>query len=270
MDYVFASAIQQFPLPRIGCSYDVICQWIKNLRKRSEQWPVELRLPSTTKIIPAIPKLHEPSHSAANHQVYSLNYIPGVGLSDFECPERVWAGHNAVGNSTKSQGPGSRHDVLDDHFNFWNWQKYIGLGKTLKRKYRIAVADRNIQVEGHRGLTATLENEVVKRWEAICIQWEQEDFPKKSKNPYESDTVGREFYFYLNEQPSHFVPPALTEAQAKRELIAEEERRLAGGGVALHAKSAPAFIVMGLELEETQYVLFLFSQFHSPKAIFRH
>ena len=74
----------------------------------------------------------------------------------------------------------------------------------------------------------------------------------------------------MNGQLFHFVPPALTEAQAKRELIAEEECRLADGSVALHAKSAPAFIVMGLELQEMQYILFLFSQFHSPKAIFRH
>jgi hypothetical protein len=44
----------------------------------------------------------------------------------------------------------------------------------------------------------------------------------------------------------------MTEAQAKKELAEEEARRLAAGGVSLHATSASSFIVMGLEIEETQ------------------
>ena len=150
MDYTFASALRLYAgLALILISYDIACQWFINLYKRMEgYWPTELHIPTATKLIPAIPKLHEPMHDAANHQMYSLNYIPGVGQSDLECPERFWSRHNAVGNATKSQGPGSRHDVLDDHFSFWNWQKYIGLGRTLMRKYRNAVADRNQAIEG--------------------------------------------------------------------------------------------------------------------------
>jgi len=108
MDYIFASALRNTMLLLVLVSYDIACQWFINLFMRmSEQWPSELRVSPSTKLIPAIPKLHEPMHSTLNHQVYSLNYIPGVGQSDLECPERVWAGHNAVGNATKSQGPGS-------------------------------------------------------------------------------------------------------------------------------------------------------------------
>ena len=44
----------------------------------------------------------------------------------------------------------------------------------------------------------------------------------------------------------------MTEAQAKRELAEEEERRLAAGGTFLHATSASSFAIMGLEIEETQ------------------
>jgi len=109
MDYTFASALQLYAgLILVLISYNIACQWFTNLYKRMEEhWPMDLRISMATKLIPAIPKLHEPSHTAANHQMYSLNYILGVGQSDFECPERVWSGHNAVGNSTKSQGPGS-------------------------------------------------------------------------------------------------------------------------------------------------------------------
>ena len=95
----------------------------------------------------------------------------------------------------KTQGPGSRQDVLDDHFGFWNWLKYIGLGTTLLQKYKAAVTDRNIQVEGHHGLTDSLDLEVVKTWEKMCIDWEEDIFPKTKKNPYHDDNISMPSYF---------------------------------------------------------------------------
>jgi len=44
----------------------------------------------------------------------------------------------------------------------------------------------------------------------------------------------------------------LTEADVRKELTKEEEIRLSNGGVALHETSASAFVVLGLELEDTQ------------------
>jgi len=133
MDYVFASVLQQVMVPIVLISYDIACQWFVNLFKRVEEhWPEELKVaPRTKKLIPAIPKLHEPMHQTVGHQVFSLNYIPGVGLSNCECPEHVWVPHNALGNATKTQGPGSRQDILDDHFGSWDWNKYVGMGSTL-------------------------------------------------------------------------------------------------------------------------------------------
>jgi hypothetical protein len=186
MDYIFASAVQKMALIFILVSYDIACQWFVNLFKRMEEhWPHEFHLPISTTFIPAIPKLHEPMHQSVNHQVYSLNYIHGVGLSDLECPERVWAGHNAIGNFTKTQGPGSRHDILDSHFGFWNWQKYTSMGNTLMRKYQNALAVRNTQAEAHKGLTSSLSPELVAKWEAACVDWENDGFPKTKKNPYQ-------------------------------------------------------------------------------------
>ncbi|KDR84217.1 hypothetical protein GALMADRAFT_54716 [Galerina marginata CBS 339.88] len=197
---------------------------------------------------PAIPKLHEPMHQTKGHHMYSFNYIPGVGLTDGECPERVWGPHNALGNSTKTQGPGSRQDVLDDHFAFWNWLKYINMGRTLLRRYKAAVAQRNLQQEGHRGLTNSLDTELVGKWEKLCVEWEQDaSFPKKKKNPY------------------HTKDAYLSEAQVKKELAEEEERRLAQGGVSLHATSAWSFFQMGLDLEDTQHRLKRLSKTNAGK-----
>ncbi|KAG6819140.1 hypothetical protein H0H93_014961 [Arthromyces matolae] len=218
-----------------GESYDVACQWIVNLSKRMVDWPEGYKIPSTTQIRPAIPKMHETAHEKEKHERFSLHYLPGVGLTDGESIERIWAGHNALGNATKSMGPGTRHDVLDDHFGFWNWLKYIGTGKTLSKKYRDAVKLRNIQTEAHRGFTATISGEQVKEWEKMCQAWDQEPYPKsKSSNPF------------------HVEGSSISEAQARKELAEEEELRLKAGEVSRHATSASAFLVLGLELEEEQ------------------
>lgn len=202
MDYVFVLEIRDFVksgLSNIMISYDIACQWFTNLacRLKADEWPKHLDTPDLAKtmLTPAIPKLHEPMHEAANHQQYSLNYIVGVGLSDFETPERVWAGHNSLGNSTKTHGPGSRHFILDDNFNFWNWLKYISLGETYRRKYIAAVAHRNLQVEAHKGLTEALDGAMVKDWERCCEIWEQDDsHPKTAQNPFEYGDVGEYIY----------------------------------------------------------------------------
>lgn len=86
-----------------------------------------------------------------------------------EMPECVWAGHNALGNSTKTQGPGGCHDILNDHFSFWNWLKYVGMGKTLMLKYKAALAEHNWQIEGHWGLTNSLDETLMMTWESVCI-----------------------------------------------------------------------------------------------------
>lgn len=49
----------------------------------------------------------------------------------------------------------------------------------------------------------------------------------------------------------------LTEANVQKELAEQEELRLAAGGTALHEMSPLSFIVLGLELEDTQCVFFL-------------
>jgi hypothetical protein len=129
MDYITGYVIRFLALLMIFVSYDIACQWFVNLKDRmDEHWPEEIQPIHHTTLIPAVPKLHEPSHDKLGHEQYSFNFIPGVGATDGECIERIWAGHNALGNSTKTAGPGNRQDTLDDHFSFWNWEKYVSLG----------------------------------------------------------------------------------------------------------------------------------------------
>jgi hypothetical protein len=68
------------------------------------------------------------------------------------------------------------------------------MGKTLMRRYRSALADRNVQVEGHRGLSALLADETVQKWESICVARENDNFPKKMKNPYHTEGIGKSMH----------------------------------------------------------------------------
>ncbi|KAF9471339.1 hypothetical protein BDN70DRAFT_909381 [Pholiota conissans] len=236
MDYIFGSTLQFVLVQVVLISYDIACQWFINLFKRiDEHWPNHIKPRPDMTFIPAIPKLHEPMHKAAGHEVFSLNFIRGCGFTDCECVERVWAPHNALANATKTQGPGSRQDVLDDHFGFWNWEKYISMGSTLLRRYKAAVKERNLQVEGHRGLTESLDRPLVNKWEKICAEWDMDTFPKSKQNPYQLDGTGMSFH--------------------RMDLADEEAKYLARGGTFLHATSASMFINMGLDLEETHELL---------------
>lgn len=75
-----------------------------------------------------IPKLHIHSHTLVCQLLYTLTYLLGAGQTDGEGIERPWAMIGGVATSTREMGPGSRHDVLDDHWGYWNWSKLISLG----------------------------------------------------------------------------------------------------------------------------------------------
>ena len=128
MDFIFASAIRGTKLASLLVSYNVACQWFVNLLKQMKQWPKWLQLAATIVIRAAIPKFHLHAHEEKGHAQFCLHSISGGAQCDCEGPERIWSPHNPVGNSTKSQGPGTRHDNLDCHFSFWNWLKYILMG----------------------------------------------------------------------------------------------------------------------------------------------
>ncbi|KAF9522825.1 hypothetical protein CPB83DRAFT_887328 [Crepidotus variabilis] len=221
MDMIFASAISSTQLLMIAISYDIVCQWFIHLFNRMSQWPERLRLPENTALRPLIPKFHEPAHNEKDHEQYSCNLAEGVGKCDCEGCERFWAGHNTVGNATKTQGPGSHQDVLDDHFGFWNWEKYAG-------------TERNRQTEAHRGFTESLSTKIVKEWEESCRKWDSDTVPKTVENPYKIEG------FHL------------TETQLRDELKTEENLKSKAKGFKLNSTSPSAFIAVGLDLEISQ------------------
>ena len=110
-------------------SYDIACQWHKNLWERMKIFPPEEALSNSVKsVLFLVLKFHLPAHVEACNLQFSFNLTKGVGRTDGEAPERGWANINPAAQSTKEMGPGTRRDTLDDHFGDWNWKKTIKLG----------------------------------------------------------------------------------------------------------------------------------------------
>jgi len=146
MDYLFFSTLQFSPVLKLVVSYDVVCQWHKNLWHRMKiiphTWHVDHE--GRTSVVFLIPKFHLLAHIEYCHNNFSFNLTMGVGRTDGEGVERGWDHINPLATSTREMGPGSRRDTLDDHFGDRNWKKTTGLGtlafKTWKKltdlKYR--------------------------------------------------------------------------------------------------------------------------------------
>ena len=62
------------------------------------------------------------------------------------------------------------------------------IGKTLLRRYKAAIADRNLQKEAHRGITASIKSPAkIEKWERLCVAWDADGFPKSRTNPFKVD-----------------------------------------------------------------------------------
>jgi hypothetical protein len=130
MDYIFFSTLRHSSLPYLNISYDIACQWNKNLWDRMTAMPISLHLDRIQKTIRFfVPKFHLPAHISTCQSMFSFNFGKHVGRTDGEAPERGWSNIKPVASSTKEMGPGSRRDTLDDHFGDWNWKKLVGLGE---------------------------------------------------------------------------------------------------------------------------------------------
>ncbi|EDR07081.1 uncharacterized protein LACBIDRAFT_328410 [Laccaria bicolor S238N-H82] len=228
MDYIFGRAIRDVsPNIPVVVSYDIACQWFVNLRKRmDDHWPMDLLPASPLDMRPQIPAFPEPGHGQRKHQEYSFKLSWGMGLTDGEGCERIWAANNALGNAMKTQGPGSRQDVINDHLGFWNWLKYCGMGKNFFKIIKFT-ADSIVQ-------------ELAAEWMKLCKDWDRATYPKQAENPFITHGL------------------CLTEAEIQKEFAAEEESLLVGSAPALHSTTMSSFMVLALDLEDSQRRLWVY------------
>jgi len=130
MDFVLFHSLVGSKNELLVFSYDIACQWSRNLSQRLDQLPDSMRLSDQQLHLLrfAIPKFHISAHGLDCQSDFSFNYQPYMARTDGEDPEHWWAHINPVSMSTKEMGPGARLDTLDDHAGAWNWRKVTGFG----------------------------------------------------------------------------------------------------------------------------------------------
>ncbi|KAF8069134.1 hypothetical protein FPV67DRAFT_1415501 [Lyophyllum atratum] len=190
MDYLFFSSLRDTGVQTIVVSYDIVCQWHKNLKERMLSYPHELHMSGSVKYISfLVPKFHLPAHIEDCNILYSFNLVKGVGRTDGEAPERGWANINPIAQSTKEMGPGARRDTLDDHFNDWNWKKIIQFGVRLLNKLKEATPARLEHQTALRDLESAIPPQVIKTWGDAVNGWERDSWkPDPPPNPYKSNS----------------------------------------------------------------------------------
>jgi len=100
-----ALALQRAPTLNLVVSYDIVCQWHKNLWHRMKVLPHSWHVDrGKTKVTFLVPKFHLPAHIEFCNNTFSFNFNRGVGRTDGEGPERGWDHINPMAASTKDQG----------------------------------------------------------------------------------------------------------------------------------------------------------------------
>ncbi|TDL13692.1 hypothetical protein BD410DRAFT_686190, partial [Rickenella mellea] len=235
IDYIFASAMRHYKAGPKVISYDISCQWSRNLTQRFRNLPDHLFFEVIIDDVRyAIPKFHILAHLLKCQLMFSLNLLRGVGRTDGENIERGWSKIEGAAGSTKEMGPGARHDALDSHWGFANFMTYIGFGKTLRRKLITAVGERAEQRDSFDHFSGRILPEDVAKWSKLVDDW---DADPSMPNPYEPVTAG------------------LTEAAARLQISSEESKKVAANKVTTRNVTASVFLIEGLAIEEQQAVL---------------
>ncbi|KAJ8494859.1 hypothetical protein ONZ45_g13096 [Pleurotus djamor] len=232
MDYVFASALRHHsPSLKLVVSYDIACQWSKSVVERVKNLPPLVRLQLVTSMVRfAVPKLHIHSHTKKCQQVFSLNYLPGVGRTDGEGIERPWANIGAVATSIRVMGPGARVETLNNHWSHWNWQKLKSLGSLLSKRLKAALLEKAIQ-EASFKIFSVKQGSRVQEWRQMVETFEND--PSKP-NPYVVPTT------------------SASEYNVRSQHVCEAADAAARHSAQPHGSSPSKFIALGLDIINKQ------------------
>ncbi|KAJ7036232.1 hypothetical protein C8F04DRAFT_1258078 [Mycena alexandri] len=233
MDYILMSALAGFALLALTVSYDIACQWRKNLAQRNGKLDDRIQLDlERVDVHCGIPVWHAGSHEKECEDENSLKFLEGVGKSDGEGIERFWADVGPAAYQTKDMGLGNRADSLENKIDYHNHQKNLSQGDALRRKLIVALAERARQVEAFEEVSSTISKDLQREWRAQITAFVNDH---TKPNPYS---------LKKSDLP--------TEAETRLALKADEEAEARRGGAPIHGTSVTAFLVAGLQVEDAQ------------------
>ncbi|KIK63357.1 hypothetical protein GYMLUDRAFT_57583 [Collybiopsis luxurians FD-317 M1] len=231
MGYAFASFLchHNSDLTKV-VSYDITCQWHKNVISPINTLPSLISSDLFTQEIQfAILKLHIHGHQLSYQQSFSLNWLRRAGRTDDEGVKQLWAHMGPVATSTCNMGPGSQHGTMNNHFSHWNWIKLVGLALD---KFASQVASLN-------EFTEDQGEEETRIWAKEINEWNNEQL----KPPSEQCAVWN---------PYELPKSTLAESDVRLLLTQEEACKAELGIFSLQDIGPTAFVSQVPELEDQQ------------------
>ncbi|KAJ7763712.1 hypothetical protein B0H16DRAFT_1454979 [Mycena metata] len=258
MDYIFFIGLAGSELTELFVSYDIACQWHKNIWERMKTFDREVRFVRGKKFcVFLIPKFHLPAHIEACNILFSFHLTLWVGMTDGEAPERGWAMLNPLASSTAEMGPGNRRDAINHAFNDMNHKKILGLGKAMLDKLVDCVPEligASTELEElEKSLRDLGAGATLMQWRAEVEAWEQD---ASNPNPF-ARKGQRKTVVDVRRQMAEEVQNEMEDAMGG---VNEERGEDEGKGddqeeVASDEMHATEWVGMGLQLEELQRVL---------------
>ncbi|KAJ7753086.1 hypothetical protein DFH07DRAFT_744589 [Mycena maculata] len=213
-------------------TYDVYCQYFKNITTRFETW-----FPSLSRLIKklggAVPKMHIRNHIGQCQSQWSTNFQEYLAFLIGELIEGSWAELNQFAGSTKEQNHGHRHDSIDDGCGQWNWDKVIGMADTLLKLYLQACAAVRKRSPPFEALTESTDKQLIAEWSKMSKKWTIKD--GKYSSPYDAKIDN---------------PPPTHRSAYEKLITAELQKSIAQGVV---CKGETEFISRGLKIETEQH-----------------
>ncbi|TRM56380.1 hypothetical protein BD626DRAFT_541364 [Schizophyllum amplum] len=238
IDYVLCSAIQAIKPPsRVVVSYDIGCQYSINFDERMKNLPEVLRIDTdSTDVAFGLPVWHGGIHEELCRSKWSLKHLSGVGRTDGEGIERIWALMNAWAWATKEMGQGARHGWIDEKGDSINFLKNIQQGTTLLRRLVISMDERDIQVKAFKAVNDNVDVVDRREWKRTLRQWEK---TREGRSPFAMPQLS-------------VFRGGVSEAEVCHQLDAEEMEAVKSGEAKVHGISQTSFLFAGLQLEAAQ------------------
>ncbi|KAF8175654.1 hypothetical protein K438DRAFT_1608242, partial [Mycena galopus ATCC 62051] len=176
VDFILFSSILNMVILYLILSYDIACQYLKNLWTRMATLPRDMHLATKRENVWfKVPNFHLPGHWPGCHASFSFHYMWGAGRTRGETVEQNWEFTNGAAPSTKMMGVGTRHAALEDLFGFHNWRRLV----SSRRLFPSRMAENVKEGQAHREAFEAFDDalqavapELVAKWKAKVHEWE--------------------------------------------------------------------------------------------------
>lgn len=252
-------------------SYDIGCQWSKNLNKRLALYSISssFKLSDLTYWRVVVPKFHLAGHGKECQLKFNINFTKGAGRMSGEMIESGWAQSGSMAIWTRENGPFARRAVLDDHWDCENWRKLrrlrkFGLelwpspdpthshltGTTLLKNLKRALSWSRTHRAIADNVSKSLPEDTLAAWIKVRQEFDQD--PSKP-NPYQEPETCM-FPGPLLTDPVLIFSTVVTVESLRRQLDNDNESDSHRGHTPPHTMTPGTLIWTAIQIEEQQYV----------------